>query len=169
MTAKAEFNADEWAQVLEGPLMAGMLVIAADRGGTIRESLSMGKAYTEARQQDSTSELLDAIVSSNPQLDPSNMRSGDELRQHATQRLGLAVATVERVAAPHELAEYKAFIRALADKVAHAHREGGVLGIGGKDVSDSEQAALNAIDAAIDQSATRHDSQPSGTQTGDER
>lgn len=42
MTKKADFNADEWAKVVEGPLLAGMQVITADRGGTIRESMAMG-------------------------------------------------------------------------------------------------------------------------------
>lgn len=149
MTKKADFNAEEWSQVLEGPLMAGMLVIAADRGGTLRESLSMGQVYAEARQQHSGSELLDDIVSSNPQVEPGNMRSQDELREHAGQRLRAAVAAAEAKANPEEVDEYKRFIRSLADTVARAHREGGILGIGGKDISDSEQTALDEIDAAL--------------------
>jgi len=45
MTKKAEFNAEEWSVVLQGPPIAGMMVITAERGGTLRESVSMGKAY----------------------------------------------------------------------------------------------------------------------------
>jgi hypothetical protein len=37
----------------------------------------------------------------------------------------------------------------LADTVARAHKEGGVLGIGGKEVSESEQAALDEIAAVL--------------------
>ena len=40
MTRKAEFNADEWSTVVDGPLYAGMRVISADRGGTLRETLA---------------------------------------------------------------------------------------------------------------------------------
>ena len=43
MTKKADFNAEEWSVVVEGPVVAGMWVIAADRGGSIRESLAMGR------------------------------------------------------------------------------------------------------------------------------
>ena len=41
MTTKAEFNAEEWQNVAEGPALGGLIVIAAQRGGTIRESVQM--------------------------------------------------------------------------------------------------------------------------------
>ena len=50
MTSKAEFNGEEWSRLLEGPALAGLIVIAAERGGTIRESISMAKAYNAARE-----------------------------------------------------------------------------------------------------------------------
>ena len=49
MTSKADFNAEDWATVVDGPLYAGLRVIAADRGGTLRESMAMGRVYQEAR------------------------------------------------------------------------------------------------------------------------
>jgi hypothetical protein len=49
VTAKADFSEEEWKQVLEGPTSAGLIVIASDRGGSIRETFSMAKAYAEAR------------------------------------------------------------------------------------------------------------------------
>ena len=63
MTKKADFSAEEWSLVLEGPPTAGLVVISAERGGTLRESVSMGQAYVEARRDEGPSELLDAIVS----------------------------------------------------------------------------------------------------------
>ena len=69
MTRKADFNAEEWSTVGEGPLYAGMRVIAADRGGTLRESLALGRAYKEARASHGTSELLDELLKSPPSAD----------------------------------------------------------------------------------------------------
>ncbi len=66
MTKKADFNAEEWSKVVEGPLLAGIRVITADRGGTIRESLAMGQVYAHARQQQGASELLDELVATPP-------------------------------------------------------------------------------------------------------
>ena len=145
MTRKAEFNADEWQHVVEGPLSAALLVTVADRGGTIRESLSLARAYTHAREQSSGQELLDDLVASPPQLDPRSFGSRDELHDNALQRLRDAVALVESKADPNEAAEYKRFAMTLADTVARAHKEGGVLGIGGKEVSEREQAELDEI------------------------
>jgi hypothetical protein len=66
MTAKADFTEDEWKTILEAPPSAGLVVILSDRGGSVRETFSMAKAYTEARQQHGESELLDEIVAAKP-------------------------------------------------------------------------------------------------------
>ena len=34
MTRKADFNAEEWSTVVEGPLFAGLKVVSSHRGGT---------------------------------------------------------------------------------------------------------------------------------------
>ncbi len=39
----------------------------------------------------------------------------------------------------------------MAETVARAHKEGGFLGIGGKEVSEAEQAALDRIAAVFDE------------------
>ena len=69
MTGSADFTAEEWDAVLEGPTSAGMIVATAERGGTFREAFAMGKAFTEARKEHGDSELLDEIVSDKPEMD----------------------------------------------------------------------------------------------------
>jgi len=76
MTTKSDFDAEAWSTVVEAPLMAAMRVAAAERGGTIRESMAVAKGYAEARRHQGESELLDAIVASPPGLDPSRLREG---------------------------------------------------------------------------------------------
>ena len=143
MTSKADFTPEEWDVVLEGPPTAGLIVLTAQRGGTFRESFAMAKAYTEARQQHGASELLDAIVSAKPEIDRKRYHSPEELRQNGLQRVREAVATLESKATPEDVAEYKRFVVAVAEKVANAHREGGVA------VSEAEQAALDEIQATL--------------------
>ena len=146
MTTKADFTAQEWELVLEGPPSAGMIVITAQRGGMLRETVSMAKAYVEARQQHGQSELLDEIVAVKPKLDHTRYRSFEELEKHSLGHLRDAVALLESKATPEELTQYKRFIVDLADRVAHAHREHG----GGADgVSDAERAATAAITQAL--------------------
>ena len=144
MTGKADFTEEEWTVVLEGPPSAGLIVITAQRGGTFRETYSMAKAYTEARQDHGASELLDEIVSAKPHVDHTRYSSPDELRQAGLQRIRDAVALLEAKATPEEAEEYKSFVVTLAEKVANAHREGGDSA-----VSDAERAAIEEIRGAL--------------------
>ena len=154
MTKKADFNAEEWSLVLQGPPIAGMTVMAAERGGTLRESVSMGQAYAEARQQQGASELLDEIVSANPEFDRERFRSPQDLREQAQKRLREAVQLLDQKATPEEVDGYKRFVLDLAERVARAHKEGGFLGIGGTEVSESERAAVDEIAGALDSGGT---------------
>jgi hypothetical protein len=149
MTKKADFNAEEWSTVVEGPVLAGMRVVTADRGGTIRESLAMGQVYTQARQQHGESELLDDLVSSPPAIDRQRVGAAGDLSKVSAERLREALEVLEQKASPEEIEAYKRFVVNVADAAAKAHKEGGFIGIGGKQVSESEQAALDEIKATL--------------------
>jgi len=143
MTGKADFTPQEWEVVLEGPPSAGMIVVTAQRGGTIRETFAIAKAYVEARQQHGESELLDEIVAAKPELDHTRYHSVAELKQHGLQHLRDAVELLERKATPAEVEGYRRFVLTLADKVASAHREGGAS------VGDAERAAIAEISTSL--------------------
>jgi hypothetical protein len=149
MTRKADFNAEEWSVVLEGPAIAGMLVITAHRGGTFRETVSMAKAYAEAREQAGQSELLDEIVSARPELDRDRFRSPEELRDGGPRQIREAVDLLGSKASPEEVEDYRKFVLGLAERVAAAHKEGGFLGVGGEEVSEAERKALDEVAAAL--------------------
>ena len=148
MTTKSEFNAEEWDRVAQAPALAALMVMVADRGGAIRESIALGKAYAEARQGGG-SEFIEQLVSSPPHLDPGSMGPPDELRARLPERIREAVTLVDPKATPEEAREYREFIFRVADVVAHARKEGGVLGIGGKQVSEQEQAVLDELTAEL--------------------
>ena len=150
MTSKADFNAEEWDKVVEGPLLAGLRVVTADKGGRIRESLAMGKVYAEARKQEGESELLEALVTSQPALDQERARAAGDVGTAVREGLGEGLAILEKKATPDEGDAYKRFVVAVAEAAAKAHKEGGFIGIGGKEVSESEQAALDEIGAILD-------------------
>jgi hypothetical protein len=148
MTGKSDFTAEQWKLVLEGPPTAGLLVVTAQRGGSFRETISMAKAYTEARKHHGESELLDEIVSTKPEVDRTRFHSAEELREHGLQHLRDAVALLDQKAAPEEVEDYKRFTLNLAERVASAHREG-FLGLSGERVSGAEQAAIDEIAATL--------------------
>ena len=143
MTRKADFTPEEWDVVLEGPPSAGMIVITAQRGGTIRETFSMGKAYAEARRQHGQSELLDEIVAAKLEIDRARYGSPEELRDHALQHIRDAIALLEGKAEQQEVADYRSFVVSLAERVARAHSEGE------EPVSEAERSAIEAIKGAL--------------------
>jgi hypothetical protein len=150
MTKRADFNAEEWSTVVDAPLYAGLRVIAADRGGNLRESLAMGRAYQEARAHHGENELLDELLKSPPSIDPERVREvRDSIGELASQQLGEATAIVQAKSTPAETDAYKTFVMTVAQAVAGAHKEGGFLGLGGKQISDAENQALDEISTAL--------------------
>lgn len=147
MTGKADFTEDEWKQLREAPTSAGMLVVQADKGGMFRETFSMAKAYTEARKQHGSSQLLDDIVSQKPEVDRSRASSQEELRANLLQHIRDAVALLEQKATPEELDEYRRFMMGLANRVAEAHSEGD------DQVSEPERQTIAEIAEAAGASA----------------
>jgi hypothetical protein len=143
VTGSADFTAEEWDVVREGPTSAGMIVSTAQRGGTFREVLAMAKAYAEARQEHGDSALLDELVSSKPEMDRTKSHSAEELKEHGLQRIREAVALLEQKATPAETDDYRRFVKSLAQRVAGAKSEGDEA------VSEKETAAIAAIDAAL--------------------
>ena len=149
MATKADFNGEEWSTVVEAPLLAGMRVVSAERGGTIRESLAIGRVYTEARKGQGESELLDALVASPPGVDPQGLQAGGDLKTVVAERLREASRLVREKGSGEEADAYEAFVMSVARAAAEAHKEGGFIGIGGKQISDQEQAALDEIQAVF--------------------
>jgi hypothetical protein len=149
MTTKADFNAEEWATVTEAPLLAGARVVTAERGGTIRESFAIGQVYEAARELRGESALLDALVADPPSFDLDELRKVGDLVAASTAQLHAALGIVQQKATPEDVNAYKGFVMAVVQTAAEATREGGFIGIGGEEVSQREQAALDEIAALL--------------------
>ena len=149
MTKKAEFNAEEWELVTQGPAIAGMIVITAERGGSIRESLTMGKVYNEAREAHLGPELIMELLDTNPSIGPKEFDSPQDLHIGGLEKLRQAIAVLEEKAEQDEVDSYRGFVMGMGERVAHADKTGGFLGFGGHEVSDAERAALEEIRETI--------------------
>ena len=141
MTTRADFTEEEWRKVLEGPTSAGMLVVTASKGGMFRETFAMSNA--EARAEHGGSELLDAVVATNPKVEHIHADSPEAARERLIGILGEASALVASKADVEELGVYRRFVISLAEKVAAAHREHGVT------VNDAEARAIEDIRVAV--------------------
>ena len=147
----AGFSPEEWSIVAEAPLLAGARLVAAERGGTIRESLAIRDVYSAARELHGESALLDALVASSPSIDLRGIRAVGDPVAASNERLGAALAILRAKAAPADVDAYKGFVLAVVQSVAEANREGGFAGFGGEEVSAREQAALDEIGALLGQ------------------
>jgi hypothetical protein len=143
MTGRADFTEQEWETVLEGPTSAGVIVSTAQRGGSLRESFSLAKAFSEARAATGGSGLMDEIARSKPKVDRARQGSLDELREHHLSIVRQAVSLLEAKASPEELEDYRRFTLRLAERVASAKKEGELP------VSEAEQTAIDEISAAL--------------------
>jgi hypothetical protein len=148
VTEKADFNAEEWDQVRLGPAAAAVLVIAADRGGTLRESLAVGKEYTQAAQAGAGT-ILAEIASDPPKVDRERLGTRDELSVRAPQAIATAVSLLESRATSEEVETFKRFCLDVAEHAAEATKSGDFLGIGGKRISAAESAALDQIASTL--------------------
>jgi hypothetical protein len=163
VTSKAAFNAEEWSEVVAAPYLVGLLMIGASRGGTVRETMAISRAYESARQH-YAGDLFGQLLSTPPALDPASApKSHEELHQSAVAMLRRAVGSLDRLATPDEVNNYKRFVYFVAETVAQAHREGGFLGLGGRAVSDPEQAVLDEIAAIFDASPPADGPEPPPT------
>jgi hypothetical protein len=141
MTGKADFTAEEWELLREGPPTAGIVALMAEHGGTFRETWALAKAYTEARQEHGENELLDALVSEKP--DVKRYKTPEEAESQGLGRLTEAIALLEQKATVGEVTAYRKFVLDVAERVAEAHKEGG------DQVSEAERAAIEKIAASL--------------------
>lgn len=149
MASKADFDAVEWQTVIEGPALAGLLVIASQRGGTIRESMAMGHAYVDALRQHGGHDLLGEIAKKAPHLDPKEYSSGEDLRMKGLEKIAEAVRVLESKAASDEVEAYRQFALTVAQKAAEADKSGGFLGVGGEAVTEKERTVIGEVATAL--------------------
>jgi hypothetical protein len=142
MTRRGDFTDEEWELLRDGTELAGLIVITAERGGTLRETFALAKVYAEARKQQGESELLDELASAGPKRG-NRYQSAEELRSQGLQRLREAADLLGRKASIEEVEAYRAFVMTIAEKVAQAHREGD------ETISGKERAALDDIAATL--------------------
>ena len=149
MASKEDFNAVDWDSIATAPAIAGLIVITAQRGGTIRESVAMAKAYVAAGEQHSGHDILGEIVAKPPEVSPREFGSVEELKTQGLDRIRGAVDLLEAKATPEELDAYKQFTLTVATAAAEADKSGGFLGVGGDRISEAEQGALDLISSAL--------------------
>ena len=169
MSNKDNYTPEEWAKLMDLPMIAGTALILASPNpmGLPDEVSAEGAAYSLRQQRDAEGELLDALRADlherwtrRDDLDaPSTdlpLYTGSlhysnpaQARDELSALAGEVAAILQDRATPDEAAAYKQFVMDTAGAVARASREGGFLGFGRKETSAPEQALLDALAAAL--------------------
>ena len=162
MADKSSFTPQEWNQLLEAPMLAGMAVSAAEPSGLfgmLQESFATGKLLVAAKTDAAGNALVKAIAddygtSEGRKAASEGLRAqlgggqpGD-IKAKALDGLRQAAALVS-AKAPEDAAAFKAWLAQISQNVAEAASEGGFLGFGGVKVSDAEKATLAEITSAL--------------------
>lgn len=153
MASKSDFTVDEWDLIRRVPLLTGMVVMVASPSGPIgifKESAAASQMLREGLASADT-ELMQVLAE-----DLKSHWSIEQISEDPgeVRNIGLAacreVSTLLRNKANEaEAIEYKAWLVAIARRVASAAREGGFLGFGGVDVTEAELSAIDQIEVAL--------------------
>src|SRR4051794_19706381 len=165
MTMQKRFTAEEWQEVVAGPIDAGMMIaFTAPQGpaGLAHEMKAIQDA-TVSGVINSPSELIrevGAVLAKGKgeggeadQMKASAQRAKDH-GGHDPQAFYLEqitrAATLVSQKSPADASAYKDWIVGCAEKTAQAAKEGGFFGMGGTHVTPRETAAIERLRAALD-------------------
>lgn len=162
MTQKDALDPQDWILLVQGPMVASIAMTAADVGGIVglfQESASTARSLSEALQGPDDGSLIAEVAAAYKDADMrsavraalkdmSSARDPSQTAAAALARLTEIARLVERTH-PDDAPAFKLWLRTVATRVAEAGTEGGVLGFGGKKVSDKERAALKKLDAVL--------------------
>jgi hypothetical protein len=155
MTSKTDFTQDEWDRLGRAPLVAGMAISVADPGGpieTLRESSAALRVLAEAARDGGFGDFVQAIardVAAKAQRRENPLAGFKPDRRNPRDKILTELRAVNSLllekATPEEIAEFREWLKAAAQRAALAAKEGGFLGIGGELVSEREQQMLETL------------------------
>ena len=82
-------------------------------------------------------------------MDPKRLQGERDLASATSDRLREALRILREKGTPEDVDAYKRFVMDVARTAAEAHKEGGFIGIGGKQVSPKEADALDEIGVVL--------------------
>ena len=161
MTDKSNYTPEEWQLLIDMPMVVGAAVMVAGKSGlgTVKESFTIARENLNAVREHPDNTLIQAILSARTKdKEKSSIESfshpmlklqPDEFKNAVVEKSREVSALLDAKSNPSEANEYKAWLMTIADKVANAASEGGILGFGGEQFSEQEQIAIREIQSAL--------------------
>jgi len=160
MLTKNDFAASDWNTLRDTPYLVGLATLLAEPSGlgTIKESIAITMGIWEnqaseiplIRDLTSRAEMQAAQDSLKSRLTGSKGEpSKNVMRDLALEHARSSIALLSGKADSQEIDAYRKLLYGVAEKVANASREGGILGFGGKAVSAAEQSFLDDLQNTV--------------------
>jgi hypothetical protein len=157
VTAKSDFDEQEWARIVRAPFVAGAAIALADPGGPIeatKESMASLQAATNppSREQLLTEVALDVQAMMQERKSPLKGFKPEGTGPAADQvvdELRSVQQLVTAKADPEEAAAFGRWMVEVAQAAANAAKEGGFMGIGAEQVSERETKMIEQVRAAV--------------------
>ncbi len=158
MGVKDNFAREEWQSLLKAPMLVSYAISGAAPSGEegyIQEMAAVADAIVEGGQQAAQDSLVSAVVADivagaeDEQRGQTETISVKEVKDRALENCRSVAALLQTKASAEEADAYKRWLVAVARKVASAAKEGGIFGLGGRQVSEGEETTINAIAEAL--------------------
>jgi hypothetical protein len=149
VAGRADFTAEEWADLGGALISAAELVSFSDggRSGMAREMPKVRRALEHARDRHSSLLVRELAGEPGRSVIDAHMSPGEA--EEPVLRVLRAAAAALAARAPEELEAYRRFVVHLGEVAAEATRSGGVFGVGGQRVSYAEASTLDRIRQAV--------------------
>ncbi len=151
-TLRGKFSDADWKKVRLAPIAATYLVAKASPSkgkGAAQELGAAIDAISAAIKVGSPTSLLSTAFGGGLTGEELAVLQKDAPSDETLLRAISGAKAAVAAQSPIDAAAYSAMLSSVAENVANAAKEGGFLGIGGKQVSDAEAAAVSAIKAAV--------------------
>ena len=169
MSLEDRFTEDEIFLLTNTPTLIGTVMAFAEGSGlgTIKEMFASSKSFINGIKQYPNNQIIAGILPAVGEFKEA-MSKAKEMREKGLARLkeqnidsteklkgqlikdSQAIAKLlDEKATPEEAKEYKEWAITIAENVAKAAKEGGILGFGGTRISDGEKEAFTQIADAL--------------------
>ena len=160
MTTKADYTEEEWNELVQAPITAGLMVMMSDAHVTsmMGEMKGMMKGMINQPLPEGAQELVGSLIEdikakseNKEKMEQPDMKGKDPDTVMADMlgQLGSVASLLDEKCPEDEATGFKQWIMGVAETTAEAGREGGFLGIGSVRVSDKEKAAMQKISQTL--------------------
>ena len=158
LSIKENFTPEEWKLLRKAPLVVSYAVMGSapsNKRDLANEMKAVADAIVYTSEKASPDSLISAIANEiradarDDSVGATETVSAQAMKERAIQTCQQIAPILQTKTESGEAESYKRWLLVIGQEVAEASKEGGILGFGGTQVSDSEKATLSEVATAL--------------------